>query len=1272
MNTKNNYIRIKAKGLLPINEEKVLAKIALKNGNLWEKEYYQSDQIENIINDFREDNKEEIPEEYIKDWKNKKQSLKMDEKIKTLIIKEIPSLNINDKNIKKSLIFEEEEKIPDIIGKPLNDPFEIFTFCKKDKLLKIQKYDKEIIEKMNLNDIDSFYAYCNGNNYLFLSGGENKNLEIIQKFWKINLETQAINCLDMIPKKNHSMIYIPGNYVFIVGGNDVKTIYYDLIANEFTEWGDLNKKRIEPSLALINNELYCFDNSSFKNNNESFTLEKTGLTSEKAEWIIINPILNSPAINQKFFGVIKNDDNNILFIGGNMNEEENNNNFNYKYNIYLNTIGETDIPFKEFNLKEKTFLPYNENIYYIIPDFNRHHPEIIFYQKNKKKINVVKYEPNHQNHNQKMINNNNINSNIDYKKNYNLNMPSISVLKKEINNNNNEEKYNLNINEQKIEIKEPSFPDINFNSENKKQIDQNPPFKAPEMNACNQDLKISINVPFDNSKQDLNIIYPNNDEKNENNEENQNKRNDINTNINIKNAENNDINNNELNEEINKLNKSNNNLEYNNKIKDNLEKELENNKNNKNDIYNDNIIFNEEIKEKNDENKKNNNISPDFNINLKGKKTQFDKSTILENNNKNSNLNDPNIRENINDKNNIYNHQGTDNNPLNNKKDSKLNNNRNINNKEAKPREKEIDYKNNYSRPREILLKGTIPGINSKDVKTETKSIRIDINRAKTPDFTNKNFKDNNEIDFKKDINIYGVIYGCKKKEIKNPIPNKNRGLNVKNGNRTKIDGNKENYNKGNYNNSINNRKGINQSNYPKNNLKQQIVNNTGNPSGININFPKYNLPYTGPAINNNPNNNKNNIVIGDNLNNKVKESEQQIGEINNYNINLKNNNVDNVDINIKNPNINLNEDNKEFKIKIESQKNDSKIPNLEENNLNNNKNRNLNTKNEIKTEIKTSNMTNNLKENVPNYHYHLVGIIKGSKDYKKNNRSEIKENKGGKNINRSKTEIKPKNGNINNANIKSNFNKNIQGNNTFKNSKINNPSDNANIEKEIELKNLKKIESNNPEIKDSNSAVNIKSYITYNPYKKSPDSKINENIPGNTINNLNDLNKKITTKEQDTYYNGEFNLLKNNIEIKEGNNIGGEININNNNPINLIIENNNNEKNNSFDMNINIDVGNKKDNINLNNLGDNYMFDEMNGNIENNNNDVNIMISGNGELKNIKKKGLPIVGSKNTNFKPSKKEEVGNLDVNSINIDNLKSSNVRINGSTMGDRIIK
>ena len=77
-----------------------------------------------------------------------------------------------------------------------------------------------------------------------------------------------------------------------------------------------------------------------------------------------------------------------------MDESENSSDIkNYKYNPDLNNIEITDIPFKDFNYKEKTFLFYNKNVDYLLPDFNRQHPEVTFFVKNKSRFEKVNYLP---------------------------------------------------------------------------------------------------------------------------------------------------------------------------------------------------------------------------------------------------------------------------------------------------------------------------------------------------------------------------------------------------------------------------------------------------------------------------------------------------------------------------------------------------------------------------------------------------------------------------------------------------------------------------------------------------------------------------------------------------------------------------------------------------------------------------------------------------------------------------------------------------------------
>jgi hypothetical protein len=131
---------------------------------------------------------------------------------------------------------------------------------------------------------------------------------------------------------------------------------------------------------------------------EKFTFEKTNLNSTEHTWELLEPNMPSMRMNQKYFGVVRNK-NDIIFIGGNLDLEDENDNNNlserksFKYNIDNNSIEESETNYIDYNFKEKTFLKYNEKISYILPDFNRYHPEVMFYQKEKNAIKFLKCYP---------------------------------------------------------------------------------------------------------------------------------------------------------------------------------------------------------------------------------------------------------------------------------------------------------------------------------------------------------------------------------------------------------------------------------------------------------------------------------------------------------------------------------------------------------------------------------------------------------------------------------------------------------------------------------------------------------------------------------------------------------------------------------------------------------------------------------------------------------------------------------------------------------------
>ena len=399
---------------------------------------------------------------------------------------------------------KESVNVPEIIARPVNNPFSIFTFVKKEKALKVLKFERNA-NLEELKDYGPTSAYCNGNNFLFISGGENSNNEIVSNFFKIDLNNAEIETVSMAPKKNHSMIFIQGDYVFIIGGQSKDTFYYDLNDNKFHGWGKLNKNRIEPALILVNNYLYCFDNMNNSNSiNEKFTFEKSDIYSQNHTWEICEPIISSVKMNQKFFGVSqKNDD--IIFIGGNLDlEDEDNPNSkerkNLKYNISNNTIEESDIPYISYNFKEKTFLKYNEKINYILPDFNRHQPEVMFYQKEKNTIRFLKcYSKKKLEEKEKEEKNIRDFSPIKIGFKLNLNQPKEEE---------NVENVNVNINLNPINI------NTNLNNEFNKNENEN---KNEEIKNLNEEInKENQNEEYKNPEEE----YKNEKENEENNEAN--------------------------------------------------------------------------------------------------------------------------------------------------------------------------------------------------------------------------------------------------------------------------------------------------------------------------------------------------------------------------------------------------------------------------------------------------------------------------------------------------------------------------------------------------------------------------------------------------------------------------------------------------------------------------------------------------------------------------------------------------------------------------------
>ena len=360
-------------------------------------------------------------------------------------LNQIDSEGQNLENIIKSdnnntlLELSNEEYIPDYMGKLCFEPIILFVYNPKNNSFHAQKFEQ------SLNDFDELNTTstcCNGDNKLFVSGGMDKNHNIIDKLWIFDLVDYNVEGPIQIKRKYyHSMIYIQKNYIFFVGGNDECVFYYDIKEKKIEDWDKLNKPRIEPALIMMNNYLYAFNNINKNegNNNYELSFERTNLLSSVHKWELIVPELsrellkNNSFIIPKFFGISKTSEESIIFLGGIIMDEKDsiNEEKNYKYNIKDNRIELSDVPLVNISFKEKTFLPFNHknDIYFVLPDFNKRCPKVAFYIKNKNIIKVINYKPNSRIEKEKEIDiehNNNISNENKQIKNYDFNMPKIA------------------------------------------------------------------------------------------------------------------------------------------------------------------------------------------------------------------------------------------------------------------------------------------------------------------------------------------------------------------------------------------------------------------------------------------------------------------------------------------------------------------------------------------------------------------------------------------------------------------------------------------------------------------------------------------------------------------------------------------------------------------------------------------------------------------------------------------------------------------------------
>jgi hypothetical protein len=257
-----------------------------------------------------------------------------------------------------------------LIGAPRyeTDPFEIIYYDKRTNKADLHT----LADCEELKEFSYFSSHCNGNDRLYISGGEKvttgDHKPPISNFVSVDLANGQVKRLKnlLTPRYWHSSIYIPNKFVFIVGGANEKSVeLYDIDNDEITKDSMLFEERSEPSLCCVDNAfLYAFCGFKFKINYIT-SIERCNLQVKERTWELINYRPSGSVITVNFFATAYHQDN-ILFLGG---TAVNNNarDRNLLYNPQTNSIeSSTFSPINDV-FQEKFFIPLADNLSALIP-----------------------------------------------------------------------------------------------------------------------------------------------------------------------------------------------------------------------------------------------------------------------------------------------------------------------------------------------------------------------------------------------------------------------------------------------------------------------------------------------------------------------------------------------------------------------------------------------------------------------------------------------------------------------------------------------------------------------------------------------------------------------------------------------------------------------------------------------------------------------------------------------------------------------------------------
>jgi len=169
--------------------------------------------------------------------------------------------------------------------------------------LKLHKIYNNIFDEETNEIINEHTSYCNALDYYYISGSGDKGFS--KSFMRIalnsandgDLKNKLIQQLADMPieLQLHAMIFVPENYIFVVGGHSSqleraskKVYYYDIKNNIWDKHSELNYARVHHSLCLVNDN-YLFSIFGHKNNGmeDIKNIERINLRGSDRIWEII-------------------------------------------------------------------------------------------------------------------------------------------------------------------------------------------------------------------------------------------------------------------------------------------------------------------------------------------------------------------------------------------------------------------------------------------------------------------------------------------------------------------------------------------------------------------------------------------------------------------------------------------------------------------------------------------------------------------------------------------------------------------------------------------------------------------------------------------------------------------------------------------------------------------------------------------------------------------------------------------------------------------------